>query len=457
MHKRKVYILKLILMTVVHLNLIHGSDLSLNLKNICQISSERYPDEDHNLSEILQTYKTCLQKLDHYAGPEKNVLLKQLINKLDCFKEDLKQLYYEGNLKYEDVKLVENMEHELQNKGERHSRFGNAQTSPIKCNIARQIRSTVKHIVPLVVTGTTSEKRRACQGILKLNKGGNITQTDIPTPKLDSNKEPKELTVPLNLTSTSTFKVDSPDAENVLTQYYKVVMKCLTLTTEHKIQVFKFNKRFYDWLTQAVLPHLKDDRCYPAFGGVLRIVETMRENDFVPKNATANFIFYRQKSLGMKEEEKRIKEEHPGKIIHSSSFYFVLITLLLFMCLPISFLAWRKNKCSWCCENDTASGGDSSTEVFYYPIEQSPSVSLDLEDAISEPPYSHKSSESTEKMESAGRSRQRGGDDSQFYKMMFEEESTLVGLPMKRQWFGKDSSSSSKELKSPGKRQKKTW
>lgn len=78
----------------------------------------------------------------------------------------------------------------------------------------------------------------------------NLTEKDIPTPCLDNNSEPKELTVPL--ANPSTYKLDSPQAVGALTQYYKVVMKCLTLTTEHKIQVFKFNKRFYDWLEKAV-------------------------------------------------------------------------------------------------------------------------------------------------------------------------------------------------------------
>uniref|UniRef100_A0A1B6JVD7 Uncharacterized protein n=1 Tax=Homalodisca liturata TaxID=320908 RepID=A0A1B6JVD7_9HEMI len=365
MYKSKFYCLILILWSILSLDFVLGADSSLNLKDICEISTERYPNEDHNLSEILQTYKTCFQKIDQYSGVTKEVLLRQLINKLDCFKEDLKQLYYEGNLRYKDVQLVEHMEQELQNKGEVNLRLGDIRRSPIKCNIAIQVRSTVKHIIPLVVTGTASEKRRACEAILKQGKDGNITQLlDIPTPKLDSNKEPTELTVPLNVTNPATYKVDSPDADNLLTQYYKVVMKCLTLTTEHKIQVFKFNKKFYDWLSQAVLPHLEDDKCYPAFGSVLRIVETMRENDFVPKNATANFIFYGQKNLGVKEEEKLKKEEHPGKIIHLSSFYLMFIPWLIFICLSVAYLTWtsRREQClSWCCAKDNGSC-DSSTE-----------------------------------------------------------------------------------------------
>lgn len=84
--------------------------------------------------------------------------------------------------------------------------------------------------------------------------GLNTTEfDDIPTPQLDSQTNPKQLKIPLKSAS---YRVDSPEAENALTEYYTVVMKCLTLTTEHKIQVFKFNRKFYDWLTKNVRCHL---------------------------------------------------------------------------------------------------------------------------------------------------------------------------------------------------------
>jgi hypothetical protein len=37
----------------------------------------------------------------------------------------------------------------------------------------------------------------------------------------------------------------------------------------------KFNRNFLDWLTENVLFYLNDDGFYPAFGGVLRIFETI--------------------------------------------------------------------------------------------------------------------------------------------------------------------------------------
>lgn len=69
-------------------------------------------------------------------------------------------------------------------------------------------------------------------------------------------------------------------------------------------------------------------------------------SDFVPKNATANFIFYRQKELGKEEEERRRKEERPAKILHFTYFPLILLPIVFFIFVIILFLLWRTG----CCE-----------------------------------------------------------------------------------------------------------
>ncbi|XP_054276570.1 uncharacterized protein LOC128995578 [Macrosteles quadrilineatus] len=274
---------------------------------------------------------------------------------------------------------------------------------------------------------------------------------DICTPKLDDNKDPQELTVPLK--SPTTYKIDSPEAENVLPQYYKVMMKCLTLTTGHKIQVFKFNKEFYDWLTQAVLPHLKDDKCYPAFGGVLRIVETMRQKDFVPKNSTANFIFYRQRDLDKHIQETKKNQTDTGRIFRFPYFPLIVVTWVIFILILCIFLMWRSGRCFCrCCGCGKEYDSDSSsTEVFYYPIEETPSISLDLDGVSS----NHTSLETEPSSKASGGDHPyRPGYETQVYTMTYEQQQMLTGVPLKRQCSSENSLCSSRELKSPGKRHK---
>lgn len=155
---------------VLKFQFLYSNDSSLDIKDVCKLSDERYPDKYHSVNDILHTYEVCLQKLDKYSTTTRETLLKQLIDKLECFKEDLKQSYYAGHIAYDDMELVENMEQHLKNKGFRFA-LEKVHTNHINCNVPRAVRSTVKHIIPLVVTGSLSEKQKACEAIFKQEKG----------------------------------------------------------------------------------------------------------------------------------------------------------------------------------------------------------------------------------------------------------------------------------------------
>jgi hypothetical protein len=155
------------LLLMLNIKFICAEELPLNIRDVCEISRERFPDSNHNVSDILHTYKECLRTLDHYSGPTKEFLLKQLGDKLECFKDDLKQMYYAGNVRYKDVEKVENLESQIQQGFKFSSESVHIKR---KCDYGRPARSTVKHIIPLVLTGTMEEKRRACDAILKLDK-----------------------------------------------------------------------------------------------------------------------------------------------------------------------------------------------------------------------------------------------------------------------------------------------
>ncbi|XP_011871310.1 PREDICTED: uncharacterized protein LOC105563918 [Vollenhovia emeryi] len=64
-----------------------------------------------------------------------------------------------------------------------------------------------------------------------------------------------------------------------LVKYYIASVKCITSRSSAKARLRKFNKDFYAWLQQSVRRHLDDEKWYPAFGGVLRVLATLRESD----------------------------------------------------------------------------------------------------------------------------------------------------------------------------------
>lgn len=78
----------------------------LNINSVCKLSKDRYPDQHHAVGDILHTYSECLQRLDKYSDVQKDTLMKQLLDRLECLKVDMKEQYYAGNVKYEDVEQV---------------------------------------------------------------------------------------------------------------------------------------------------------------------------------------------------------------------------------------------------------------------------------------------------------------------------------------------------------------
>ncbi|KOC65088.1 hypothetical protein WH47_04678 [Habropoda laboriosa] len=70
-----------------------------------------------------------------------------------------------------------------------------------------------------------------------------------------------------------------------LVKYYIASVKCITSKSKAKTELDAFNQQFYDWLEQSVrlsLPfqvqrHLDDEKWYPAFGGVLRVITSLEE------------------------------------------------------------------------------------------------------------------------------------------------------------------------------------
>lgn len=120
-------------------------------------------------------------------------------------------------------------------------------------------------VAPLRLTNTR-DINDACESIAYLKK------TDeglaIPVPSVNWDKNSASMFVPLK--NLPLISLHSPNTDSLF-KYYNAAKNCFK---DGKIEKQKnFETQFQNWLMEEVIPHLNDDKLYPALGGVLTLVD----------------------------------------------------------------------------------------------------------------------------------------------------------------------------------------
>jgi len=100
------------------------------------------------------------------------------------------------------------------------------------------------------------------------------TVTKIPLPFLDDDDHPKAIAIPWK--DKSVLSLSSNDSAYIIPKYYTVAVKCIAAKSNSKNDIIRFNTALYNWLTKKVVLRLNDDTWYIGFGGVLRVLESMK-------------------------------------------------------------------------------------------------------------------------------------------------------------------------------------
>ncbi|CAH4022981.1 unnamed protein product [Pieris brassicae] len=112
----------------------------------------------------------------------------------------------------------------------------------------------------------TRSTRESCDNLSyyeKTDKG-----LTIPLPYINWDLYPQTMFIPLK--DQSLIQLNSPNSSNALLDYYNVATSCI-----HSLNIGTiddFGSRFQIWLSTDVLPHLKDDDLYVAFGSCLSLL-----------------------------------------------------------------------------------------------------------------------------------------------------------------------------------------
>ncbi|XP_018568106.1 uncharacterized protein LOC108908531 [Anoplophora glabripennis] len=100
------------------------------------------------------------------------------------------------------------------------------------------------------------------------------TKLFFPIPFFDSKVRPSAIAVPFRRFALR--NIESKRAAYMVLKYYISVHNCLNDLHADKSTSESFQNSLYTWLEQNVMPKLKDDKFYSAFGGIMRVEESLK-------------------------------------------------------------------------------------------------------------------------------------------------------------------------------------
>ncbi|KAK9506289.1 hypothetical protein O3M35_008251 [Rhynocoris fuscipes] len=181
----------------------------------------------------------------------------------------------------------------------------------------------------------------------------------VPMPFIDSASFPSAVAVPFR--NRSLFSLMSSDATDILVRYFMVAEQCLAGPCpngerKNNPSIREFELDYHNWLTRVVVPHLNDERWYPGFGSVLRLVSTMSHKGVkTMPGLTGSFV-------AISEDER----DFINKPTSPWLYILIVMALVLIFWLCFAFISSfssfiKKRRCAK--DGSTCSSLDSSGQV----------------------------------------------------------------------------------------------
>ncbi|KAK2578761.1 hypothetical protein KPH14_008867 [Odynerus spinipes] len=266
---------------------------------------------DQYIALLMDYFHVCLETVRKLSiGKTKHLMLKALADAMGGYLRAYilpltKQSYYAGNIKYHNARKLFELYDELMDflhtngAGWSKSRreIVSTKTSPIvitpselsvACNglitypihdnYNRNRRSRRRHArrKKKRFVSRHKSKRYAAAGYNDAGFNNDEQSTIVPLPFLDDENEPNSIALPFK--SNSLQSLYSERSVFVLVKYYVASVKCIVSRSQSKAVLDNFNTNFFAWLKQSVRRHLNDEKWYPAFGGVLRVISSLEES-----------------------------------------------------------------------------------------------------------------------------------------------------------------------------------
>lgn len=181
-----------------------------------------------------------------------------------------KYSFYAGNVTYSVAQNVFNLYERCK---ESLNTNGNSWSDPITDFSQFSI-----NVEPLDIPQPSDEEVVKTCANLAMNQNDDDNEEDmlVALPKIETTRDENLSTIWLPLRRKHIFNINSRTSAFILFRYYVMVTQCFRY---QGINQSIFNRKLNVWISENVIPYLDDDQLYPAFGAILRIMETIRNQN----------------------------------------------------------------------------------------------------------------------------------------------------------------------------------
>ncbi|XP_064214441.1 uncharacterized protein LOC100141550 isoform X2 [Tribolium castaneum] len=187
----------------------------------------------------------------------------------------------------------------------------------------------------------------------------------IPLPFFDSNTRPSAIALPTK--SCPLHNVEANTSSYLVMKFFVMSYKCLQLKNTKSENIDKFQCDFVHWIDDQIMPRLPDEKFYAAFGGILRVRNTLKRLGVSSGSVEKQLDDFRQVI------EEAQKPTNNGRQMSRAAMILtaVLITIFVWFLLGTMFICYRMRQSK---PRSSPEGGDKTTTCsslcsskYFYP------------------------------------------------------------------------------------------
>ncbi|XP_044261672.1 uncharacterized protein LOC123009429 [Tribolium madens] len=196
--------------------------------------------------------------------------------------------------------------------------------------------------------------------------GSGHCDATIPIPFFDSNTRPSAIALPTK--SCPLQNVEANTSSYLVMKFFVTSYKCLQLKNAKTENIDKFQCDFVHWIDEQIMPRLADEKFYAAFGGILRVRNTLKRLGVSSGTAEKQIDDFRRVI-----EEAQKPTQNGGRQQMSRAAMIltaVLITIFVWFLLGTMFICYKMRQSKPCSPeggSKTTTCSSLTSSKYFYP------------------------------------------------------------------------------------------